>query len=155
MTSLRCSVKGAQPPVDVTAYALIRKTPLIMAGLLVLLALAMMAHTLVTSVRRRRRDLAILKTVGFVRHQVRAAVAWQATVLAVIPLVVGLPLGVAAGRWAWSLFASQLGVPAFTIIPMAALLLAIPATLLLANLIAAWPARSAARTRPTIVLRSE
>jgi len=30
-------------------------------------------------VRRRRRELALLKTLGMTRHQLRAIVAWQTT----------------------------------------------------------------------------
>ena len=121
--------------------------PLILAFVLMLLACGIIAHTLLTSVRRRRRDLAILKTVGFVTRQVRATVAWQATALACAGLIVGVPLGLLAGRWAWILFASQEAiVPAPVISPLT--LLAIPAVLLLANAIAAIPARSAARTQP-------
>jgi ABC-type lipoprotein release transport system permease subunit len=66
----------------------------------------MMTHTLVTSVRRRRRDLAMLKTLGFVRGRVVAAMVWQATTFAVVALAVGRPLGLAAGRWAWELTAA-------------------------------------------------
>jgi ABC-type lipoprotein release transport system permease subunit len=65
----------------------------------------MMTHTLVTSVRRRR-DLAMLKTLGFVRGQVVAAMVWQATTFAVVALALGRPLGLAAGRWPWELTAA-------------------------------------------------
>src|SRR3989442_5046889 len=102
-----------------------------------------MMHTLVSSIRRRRRDLAILKTLGFLRGQVSAAVAWQATTLVVLALLIGLPLGIAAGRWGWNVFANQLGVvpqPRGSFLP---LLLAIPATLLLADLIALIPGPAA------------
>ena len=59
-----------------------------------------------------------------------------------------------AGRWAWILFASQVAiVPAPVISPLT--LLAITAVLLLANAIAAIPARSAARTQPAVTLRTE
>ena len=78
----------------------VRRLPLVLAGLLGLAAAAALGHALVTSIRRRRRDLAVLKTLGFVRRQVSATVAWQATTLAVIALVLGVPLGIAAGRWA-------------------------------------------------------
>jgi predicted lysophospholipase L1 biosynthesis ABC-type transport system permease subunit len=104
-------------------------------------------------VRRRRRELAILKTVGFVARQVRATVAWQATALAGAGVGIGVPLGLLAGRWAWLLFASRVAiVPAPVISPLT--LLAIPAVLLLANAIAAIPARTAARTLPAAVLRA-
>jgi hypothetical protein len=55
--------------------------------------LGTMAHTLITSVQRRRRDLAVLKTLGFVRGQVAATIAWQATTFAVVALCLGLPFG--------------------------------------------------------------
>ena len=106
-------------------------------------------------VRRRRRDLGILKTIGFVRGQVAATVAWQATTLAVVALLVGLPLGVAAGRWAWLLVNQGLGSLADPVTPAIALVVAVPATVLVANLVAALPARAAAATRPAVVLRSE
>jgi ABC-type antimicrobial peptide transport system permease subunit len=112
------------------------------------------AQTLVTSVRRRRRDLAILKAVGFVGRQVRASVAWQATAIAGTGLLVGLPLGVAAGRWAWTLLAQGFAIQPVAVLSPG-LLLAIPAVLLLANAVAAIPARTAARTRAAVVLRTE
>jgi len=142
-------------PGVIDGYSRVQATPLVLAGLLGLLALATLAHTLVTSIRRRRRDLAILKTLGFVRRQVSAAVAWQSTVLAAIAAVIGVPLGVAAGRLLWGLFADQLGVAARARTPVVAVVVAVPAALLAANLIAAVPARIAARTRPAVVLRSE
>ena len=133
----------------------IRKLPLILAGVVAGLAVAVLAQTLVTVVRRRRRDLAILKTLGFVRRQVLAAVAWQASTVAVVGLAVGLPLGVAAGRWAWTLYAEHLGVVPVPVIPMGLLLLAVPATILAAMVISALPGLIAARTRPALVLRAE
>src|SRR5512132_3144824 len=59
----------------------------------VMVILGTMAHTLITSVQRRRRDLAVLKTLGFVRGQVAATIAWQATTFAVVALCLGLPFG--------------------------------------------------------------
>ena len=129
--------------------------PFVVAGLLVLMAVVTMANTLVTSVRRRRRDLAILKTLGFVRGQVSAAVAWQSSMLALVGAVVGVPVGVAAGRWAWDAFAGRLGVPSRPATPLLTVLLLVPATVLLANIVAAVPARLAARTQPGAVLRAE
>lgn len=142
-------------PADIENYASMRGTPLLLTGVLALLALATMTHALVTSVARRRRELAVLKTLGLARAQVRAAVAWQATTLTVVTLALGLPFGVAGGRWAWRAFADQLGVfPAVTT-PGATLALAAAGAVVLANAIAALPGRAAARTRPALVLRTE
>jgi hypothetical protein len=148
------TVLPAVAPPEVRDLSGVSGLPLILAFVLMLLACGIIAHTLLTSVRLRRRDLAILKTVGFVTSQVRATVAWQATALACAGLIVGVPLGLLAGRWAWILFASQVAiVPAPVISPLT--LLAIPAVLLVANAIAAIPAWSAARTEPAVILRTE
>jgi hypothetical protein len=150
-----CGVFTAQRPVDINNYGRIRGTPMILAGVLAVLAVVTLAHLLVTSIRRRRRDLAILKTLGFLRSQVSAAVAWQASVLVGLALLIGLPVGVAAGRWVWLVFASRLGVPADPLIPMTPVLLAVPTALVVANALAAGPGLIAGRLRPAPVLRSE
>ncbi|HEX3388463.1 MAG TPA: FtsX-like permease family protein, partial [Streptosporangiaceae bacterium] len=147
-------VLPAVAPPEVRELQGVSGLPLALASVLTLLAVLTIAHTLVTSVRRRRRDLAILKTVGFVGRQVRATVGWQATAIAAAGLVIGLPLGAAAGRWAWTLLAQGFAIEPVAVISPA-LLLAVPAVLLLANAVAAIPARTAARTRPAVVLRAE
>ena len=142
-------------PNDLADLQRVGGIPFVVASLLALLAAATLAHTLVTSVRRRRRDLAILKTLGFVRTQLSRAVAWQASALAVVAVVVGLPLGIAAGRWVWAVFAGRLGVSTRPVTPVLAVTLLVPATIVLANLVAAVPARLAARTQPAAALRTE
>jgi hypothetical protein len=144
-----------QRPGDIKNYASIRDTPLALAVALAVLAIGTLAHVLLTGVRRRRRDLALLKTLGFTRRQVLGTVAWEASAFAAVALLVGLPVGVVAGRWAWAVFANAAGVSTAATVPLATVLLAIPATLLAANLIAAAPGWEAARLRPAIVLRTE
>jgi FtsX-like permease family len=144
-----------RPPSNVENLERVGGLPNVLAGLLALLAAAALAHLLVTSVRRRRRDLAILKSLGFVRGQVSAAVAWQATTVAVLALAVGLPLGVALGRWTWSLLIDRVGLGAEPATPGLTLLAGVAGTVLVANLVAAWPGRVAARTSPAVALRSE
>ena len=99
--------------------------------------------------------LAILKTLGFVRRQVSATVAWQATALGTVAVLIGLPLGVISGRWGWNVFADRLGVVPAVAVPTIGILLAVPVTILVANLLAAVPGRIASRLRPGPVLRSE
>jgi ABC-type lipoprotein release transport system permease subunit len=114
-----------------------------------------LAHVLLTSVRRRRRDLAMLKALGLVRRQVLGVVEWQAAALAGTALLLGVPLGILAGRWAWVLFASSAGVAPGASIPVPLVLLTIPVTAAAAALIAAWPGRAAAGVRPAVALRAE
>src|SRR5690349_4952555 len=148
-------VTAAERPANVVSLASIAGLPVALSGLLALIAAGTLAHTLASSTRRRRRDLAIFKTLGLLRRQVRQAVAWQATTIAAIALLAGLPIGIAGGRWAWHYFAAQLGVLPEPAVPPAAILIAIPGALVMANLIAAAPARAAGRTQPATVLRTE
>jgi putative ABC transport system permease protein len=148
-------IAAAERPANVVSLATIANVPVLLSGLLALIAAGTLAHMLASSTRRRRRDLAILKTLGFTRRQVRHAIAWQATTIAAIALLIGLPTGIAGGRWAWRIFATQLGVLPEPAVPLTTILIAIPAALVLANLIAAAPARAAARTQPATVLRTE
>jgi len=145
----------ARRPSDVVDFGRVRGIPLILAGLLAFIGAAALAHAVATAVYRKSRDLAILKTLGFVRGQVRRAVAWQASTFVAIALLFGIPLGIIAGRALWSVFADTLGVVRFVSVPELALLLLAPAALVLGNLIAAIPARAAARTPPALVLRTE
>jgi len=148
-------IVAAERPASITSLARIADVPVVLSGLLALLAFGTLAHTLVSSIRRRRRDLAILKTLGFVRPQVRGTVAWQATTLVSIALLIGLPAGIAGGRWGWRVFAGQLGVLPDPVVPLLAIFIAVPTALILVNVVAALPGRAAARTQPATVLRSE
>jgi predicted lysophospholipase L1 biosynthesis ABC-type transport system permease subunit len=148
-------VTAAEQPANVVSLARIAGLPALLSGLLALIALGTLAHTLISSTRTRRHDLAILKTLGFVRRQVRDAIAWQATTIAAIALLIGLPVGIAAGRWAWRVFAAQLDVLPEPAVPLTTILIAIPAALALANLVAAAPGWAAARAQSTAILRSE
>ncbi len=150
-----CMISTDQRPTDIQNYTGVRDTPLALCAVLTLLAVGTLAHVLLTGVRRRRRDLAVLKTLGLVRSQVLRVVSWQASALAATALAVGLPLGVAAGRWSWALFARSVGVASDGGFSSPIVLLVVPVTLLLANLIAAGPGWAAARVQPAAVLRTE
>jgi ABC-type lipoprotein release transport system permease subunit len=150
-----CLVTTDQRPSDIQNYTGVRDTPLILGAVLVLLGVGTLAHVLLSGVRRRRRDFAVLKALGLRRSQLLRLVAWQASALAAAPLLAGLPLGLLVGRWAWLVFANSAGVGSAADVPAVLVLLTIPVTLILANLIAAGPGWTAARVRPALVLRSE
>jgi ABC-type lipoprotein release transport system permease subunit len=143
------------PPQDVLLLRNVRTLPRVLAGFLGLLGVAALGHALVTAVRRRRNELAVLRAIGFRPAQNAATIVWQATTVAVIGLLVGLPLGIAAGRLSWQWVADS--TPLLYVAPIAglAIALAIPGTLAVANGLAALPARRAARLRAVDVLRTE
>jgi hypothetical protein len=142
-------------PVDLVNFGQVQDLPLVLSGLLAVLGAATLAHALVSSIRHRRRDLSILKTLGLSSAQVRWAVAWQATAFVLVALAVGLPLGASVGRLLWSTFASRLGALAEPVTPAAALAVTVAAAVVVANLVAAIPAAIAGRLRPAMVLRTE
>jgi predicted lysophospholipase L1 biosynthesis ABC-type transport system permease subunit len=145
----------AERPGTLDNYARVRSTGWILLAVLGLLACGSLAHALVTSIRRRRRDLAILKTLGLQPGRIARATAWQATTTALVAIVFGIPTGVVAGRWLWSAFASQIGVGASATVPMLGLLITAVAAIFAANVVAYLPGRFAATTPPAVVLRSE
>ena len=151
----RCGFLTSQRPADISNYARVEATPLVLAGVVGLLGVAALSQLLVMSTRRRRRDLAVMKTLGLLRRQVSAVVAWQATAVSVVALAVGIPVGVAAGRWLWRLFAGQLGVGTGAAVPFVAMVVAVPAVVLIANAVAAGPGWIAGRLHPAVALRTE
>jgi len=110
---------------------------------------------LVASVRRRRRDLALLKALGFTRGQLPWTVAWQSTIAAAIGVIAGLPAGTALGRWLWDLSARSIYVVPDAPVPALSLLLVAAAAFVLATAVAAFPGTYAARTPAALVLRAE
>jgi ABC-type lipoprotein release transport system permease subunit len=133
----------------------VNQFPLVLAALMSVMAAGVGVHVLVVGSRRRRRDLSILATLGFVRSQVRAAVAWQATAIAAVALVFAVPVGVVAGQLSWRLYAESLGVVPTPTVPWIGLIATAAGVLLVARLLAIIPGAAAARTRPAAVLRSE
>jgi FtsX-like permease family len=144
-----------QRPNGITSYTQIDRTPAVLATLLAILGTAVLGQFIVISGRRCRREFAILKTLGLLRRQVSSITAWQVSILAGLAVLAGLPLGVAAGRWTWALFARDLGIPSAAITPLPLVLLMAPAVILIANIMAFWPGRTAARLKPAEVLRTE
>jgi hypothetical protein len=148
-------VQSKGSPADIVNFGRVESMPFVLGGILAAIASATLAHLLLSAVRRRRRDLAILKTLGFVRAQVAGTVAWQATAVVVASLAVAVPLGVALGRWVWTWLADDLGVVAQPRVPLMALAAVAGGAVLVANAIAVVPGQIAARTQPATDLRSE
>ena len=117
------------PAQDAVNLQSVDQLPMVFAGLVVLLGIATLANTLITSIRRRRRDLAVLKTLGFTRRQISILVASQVTAFILIAVAIGLPLGIATGRLLWDLVASNINSVSPTLIPALAVAAIVPAAL--------------------------
>jgi hypothetical protein len=149
-----CVVTDQQPN-GLVDYARIDATPLILAGLLAVLGLGVLAQFTVQSATARRRDFAVFRTLGLRRRQVIGITCWQISTIIGLAVLIGLPAGMAAGRWAWALFADVLGISPGTSLPIRTGLLLIPCVLLAANLVTLGPAWNSTRLRPASLLRAE
>jgi ABC-type antimicrobial peptide transport system permease subunit len=118
-------------------------------------AIATLVHALVVSTRRQRRDLAVLRTVGFTRGQVLSVVAWQATAMVLAAALVAIPVGIVLGRWAWLIFADELRVVGQPVVPTLAVVAATSVALLMANVVAVATGRRSARASAATALRAE
>jgi ABC-type lipoprotein release transport system permease subunit len=142
-------------PAEITNYRSMGTTPVVLGAALAAGALTALGLTLVASVRRRRRDLALMKTLGFAGRQLASVVAWQSGVAVLIGIVLGVPLGIVAGRALWNSFAADIhAVPDPTVPALLVLAIAV-ASFALALAVSALPGRLAARTPTAILLRAD
>jgi hypothetical protein len=126
-----------------------------LAVVLLLVAVFVLAVTLSAVVRRRGRDLAVHRVLGFTSGQVGSAVSWQSLLTALAGLVIGLPLGVVAGRWLWTVFADHIHVVPDPHVPLIALVVMVAVLTITALAVSIQPALAAARTAPVRWLRAE
>jgi FtsX-like permease family len=148
-------VLPAQRPAEIVNYRSMGTTPALLGAALAAGAVTALGLTLLASVRRRRRDLALLKTLGFTRRGLAAVVAWQASVAVAAGTTVGVPVGIALGRFLWDLFARQISVVPEPTVPAVSVVLIIVGALVLANVVAAFPGWVAGRTPTALLLRAE
>jgi len=142
-------------PTEIVDSGSIEAIPAILGGGLAAGAVTALSITLISSVQRRRRELAVLKVLGLYGRELSAVVAWESSVAVTIGAIVGVPLGIVVGRLLWELFASGIhAVPAPSVPALDVLAIALGA-LVLANIMAIIPGRIAARTRTALLLLAE
>ena len=142
-------------PAEIADYHTVGSTPSALAAILAAGAIGALGLTLIASVRRRRREFALLKTLGFTQRQLAATVAWQSSVPAIVGVIFGVPLGIASGRWLWTLFARGISVVPYPTVPMLSMVVVALGAIAFANLTAVIPGRVAARTPTALLLRTE
>jgi hypothetical protein len=148
-------VAGVMRPAEIVNYRSMGTTPALLGAALAAGAIAALMLTLIASVRRRRRELALLKTLGFTHRQLAAVLAWQSTIAVGLGVVIGVPLGIITGRALWDLFAHAIHVVDEPTVPALAITLVAIGALVLANVVATLPGLQAARTRTAVLLRAE
>lgn len=149
------TVLGPMKPLDVADLERVRGVPYLLAGLLGALALVSVVVTLASAARRRRREVAVLRSLGLARDQLRRLVSGEASTFVLLAVAAGIPAGVVAGRLLWTLAADGLGSEVGPAVPFVALAAAVVLVLALVNLYAQGLATTVARRRPGADLRTE
>jgi hypothetical protein len=126
-----------------------------LGAFLAVLGAAGLIHFLGVSVRRRRRDLAVLRSLGFARRGVRRSVSWQAVTIAALGVLAGVPLGVIAGRWAWLGAIGRAGIVDTPVVSLPSLAFVSAVAVGGAALVGAVPGWFAGRRPPADALRAE
>ena len=129
--------------------------PGVLAAFVAVLGLLAVGHGLWRSIRARRREFAVLTTIGFRPRDLRSIVLWQASCIAVIGIALGIPAGLIIARAAWSAVADATGVVNRLVVPVLAIVLVATSAIVAANLVGLAAARRATRTRPTVALRDQ
>jgi hypothetical protein len=155
VSKYRQDANSSEEPLELVNFGESVNFPLLLGGLLALFGAATMVHLLLVSVARRRTEAGLLKVLGFARYQVAAVTGWQATTVALAGIVVGLPLGIATGRFAWGVFATTFGVVPLPVVQAVSLAVVACAVLAAVNVLAVLPAWLAGRARPAQLLRAE
>ena len=120
------------------------------------IAIAAFAHTMIVGTRRRRRDLAVLKALGFTSRQLRTTILVQAAVLAGVALAVGVVSGIALGRVGWAALSETIGSPLSARTPLGLVAAALPAVGIAVVVgVSWWPGHDAVRSRPATTLRTD
>ena len=148
-------VLPVQRPAEIVNASAIGNAPILLGASLMFASMVSLALALGASVRQRRRELAILRTLGFSSGQLVGSLSWQASGLVAAGLVVGIPLGVVAGRSLWGIFAGQLSVVPRPDVPVPLIVALVTAALLVANAAAVLYGRGVRRLNPGEALRSQ
>ena len=128
-------------PASMQALRRVLPAPVALEVVLSVLLLVGCAFLLTLSVRAQGRDLAVLRALGARQRQLRAIVHWQATLIALALVVIGVPVGIVLGRWVVQQLTGTLGIVPGVDLPALLIIVVAIAAILASNLLAVIPAR--------------
>jgi hypothetical protein len=143
------------PPVSVQNLDQLGRLPGAVAALVGSVAVLAIANALVVAVRRRGRDLAVLRAIGFTRRQSGASVVVMAMTIVALGSLVGVPVGIAIGSTLWRATADGAFVLSDPSVRLPHVVLPVVGAVLVALVAAAIPAARAASRRASDGLRAE
>lgn len=149
------SSSAPSPPGRLTSLARMAPLFVALAAFFAVLGTVALAHLLLVSSRRRVPDFAVLRSLGALRSTVRGIVTVQSVVVVAMGLVVGIPLGIAVGRWFWSTTIASVGMAVRPVIPFGRLAALAVGGVVMAVVLSLWPGRRAASADTVRELRAE
>ena len=149
------SVDPVEQPGSVDNLDELGSLPEVLAATVVALGIIALAAALVSSVRLRRRETALLRAVGATGAQVATPVVAHGATLAVLGGLVGIPLGVILGRMLLRVVTGGIGALFEPVVPVLPLLAVGVVTIAAALALTAPAAWLAIRQRPGASLQAE
>jgi hypothetical protein len=144
-------------PPTVVDVAGSRRVPMLLALVLALTMAVSVVAGIAAGTRARRLELALLRAFGGPPTLLRSTVRWHAIFVVAIGLLVGVPIGVALGRFGFTAFAHDIGAAPQPVVPPVMLSIVVAAAVGLAMVAAVLPARRAAKrsARSDVLWRDE
>lgn len=133
----------------------VRSIPYLVAAVLGVLLLLNLAHHLILSLHRRRRDIAVLQALGADSRWVTGVVHWQASLFTLLVAGLGTPVGIMAGRVVYRAFVGRIGAVDTVTVPIGIVAATLVGLVVLANVVAAPSARRARQRPPSGALAEE
>jgi putative ABC transport system permease protein len=123
-------------------------------GLGLLVGIAGLAVVMIRAVRERRREIGMLRAMGFRTGLVRSALLSEAGLIAVQGTLIGAALGLVTARQLLTTSAAFADGAMPFVVPWAALVVIVVLPLAAVLAATAWPASRAAALRPAVALRA-
>ena len=114
----------------------IRSAPRVIAALLAALTLISLANLMLITIRRRGREVAVLRSLGADRRWVAGVGHWHALAFVVAVVVVAVPVGVVVGRLVFRLLSASVGTSDDSVVPVVGVLVGVGVLLVVADVVA-------------------
>lgn len=151
----RVEVTPPETPSEVRNLAELGRLPGAVGLALGAIATVALGHAIVVSTRRRGRELAVMRVLGFTPSQAAGAVVTMAATTAVLGAAIGGFVGVVSGRLVWSGVIGAIGLRIAPTVSPTMLGAVFAVAVIGAVTVAAVPAGRVSRAEPAMLLREE